>query len=150
MELSWGTIVKTINWTFVLNLINFAILLFVLNQILYKPVIRVMEGRRARLAEQLKQAESRRHQAKELKAKREAELARARAEARELLEGARREGADLLRKERARALAEAHELIVQAEAVAAREREELEQELRAELEGLALAGAAKILGRDLQ
>jgi F-type H+-transporting ATPase subunit b len=150
MELGWGTIVKTINWTFVLNLINFAILLFVLNRVLYRPVIRVMEGRRARLAGQLKQAESRRHQAEELKAKREAELARARAEARESVEAARRAGVKLLKKERARALAEAHRIIAAAEAAAAREREELGQELRAELEELALASAAEILGRELR
>ncbi|MFQ6118016.1 MAG: F0F1 ATP synthase subunit B, partial [Candidatus Bipolaricaulia bacterium] len=137
------------NWTFILNLINFAILLFLLNRVLYRPVIRVMEERREGLAKRLAQAQRRRQEAEQLRARREAELAEARARARELIETARREGLGLLKEERAQALAEARRIIVAAEQEAAREREVLWQELQGELEELALASAAQILGREL-
>ncbi len=149
MELSWGTIVETINWTFFLNLLNFVVLLLVLRWVLYRPVIRVQEERRIKLEGRLAQAERRRHEAEELRTRMEEELSAARAQARELVETSRQEGLELLKRTRARALAEARGIISGAEAQAAEERQRLQAELEVGIRELARASAAKILGREV-
>lgn len=149
MELSWGTIVETINWTFFLNLLNFVVLLLVLSRVLYRPVIRVQQERTVKLQERLARAKRRRQQAEELRVRREEELSAARARARELIETSRREGLELLKRERARALAEAHRIISAAQAQAIEERDRLQVELQAGMRELARASAAKILGREV-
>ncbi len=149
MELSWGTIVETINWTFFLNLLNFAVLLVVLRWVLYRPVLRVQEERRVKLEGRLRQAERRRGEAEQLRIRMEEQLAAARAQARGLIEASRREGLELLKRTRERALAEAHEIISEAEAQAGEERQRLQAELDVGIRELARASAAKILGREV-
>ena len=46
MHLEWGTVVKTLNWTFIANLVNFAILLYLMKRFLYKPALAYLDRRR--------------------------------------------------------------------------------------------------------
>ena len=43
MTFEWGKIVKSINWTLVLNLLNFAILLYLLKRLLFKPALEYLD-----------------------------------------------------------------------------------------------------------
>ncbi len=128
---------------------NFFVLLLILRFTLYKPVLRLLDERRQRIAEGLNAAEAAR-----------AEAAQAQASIQEQLEAARREGQRLV--------AEAQEIAnrIQAEAreAAARDREaalararaeiELERdraiaELRAAFADLTIAAAERVIGQAL-
>ena len=76
--LGWETIIKSLNWTLILNVISFLLLVWLLRRILFKPLLRWLEGRR-------KLEEERIARAKALEAEAEAQeiLRQAREEARE-------------------------------------------------------------------
>lgn len=115
-----------IDWRLlVVNIVNFGILLFALWYFLYAPIVRVLEERRAKVSQSVIDAELARERLSEIEVSRSDVLARAGHEADDLLARARKAGSD---KER--------ELVVQAEAAAARivsagEAEAREQKARA-------------------
>jgi F-type H+-transporting ATPase subunit b len=100
-----------IDWfTFFIQIINFLILVVLLRMFLYKPVIRAMEEREAKIAARLKEAEDRQKEAEqevedtrqaraELEATRDEYLAKAKEEVearrKEMLEAVRREADEL-------------------------------------------------------
>jgi len=94
VHLEWGTVVKTLNWTFIANLINFAILLYLLKRFLYKPALAYLDRRRELIASRMEKARESEERAEELVAQREQELATAREQARRSLEEARARGGD--------------------------------------------------------
>ncbi len=63
-------------WTFLLQIINFAVLLFILKRLLYKPVREIMEKRRNLISKNLEEIESAKREAEELKEKNQKELDR--------------------------------------------------------------------------
>ncbi len=71
------------NATFLVSAISFILFVFIMNAILYKPVIKVMEEREAFLKANSDEAEIARSSAKEFADKKQSELAAARKEATE-------------------------------------------------------------------
>jgi len=69
------------NATFLVSAISFILFVFIMNAILYKPVIKIMEEREAFLKSNLDEAESARATTGEIAEKKQSELAAARAEA---------------------------------------------------------------------
>lgn len=138
-----------LNFTLLLQTINFLILAFVLYKFLFKPLASFME----------KRAEGIRHSLEEAKQARE-EVARARAEYEESLRTARQEGAALrqrmereLGEERERAIQhsreEANRMISQARADIDQEVRRAKAELREETVNLSLTAAERLLQRSL-
>jgi len=130
MELDWST--------FLLEIVNFLILVWILKHFLYRPVRSAIEARRVRVAAALEQAEATRDEAEQARAAFEAQrkaLDLANAQARDALE---RE----LAAERERRLAELREALQRErdKAMALAERERTESERRAQEDALALAG----------
>lgn len=66
------------NATFLVSAISFILFVFIMNAILYKPVIKIMEEREAFLKANFDEAEDARMSAKELADKKQSELAEAR------------------------------------------------------------------------
>lgn len=97
MELSWTT--------FVLEIINFLVLVFILQRFLYKPVIAVLEARQKRVQEALAQAESSQRHAEMLKDQYESRLQKWEKER----ESLRQELRDEIETERHRQLAQLRE-----------------------------------------
>lgn len=137
MRLDWSTLV--------LQLINFAILVWLLQRFLYRPVLRVIDARRqaadTRYAEAQRTAETAKQQLAELEtqragvaADRAAALASAREEARQLVE-TRREEAER----------DARALLDEARQTLARERETLLAEARRSALDLAAGMARRVL-----
>ncbi|MCG6942660.1 MAG: F0F1 ATP synthase subunit delta [Thiohalocapsa sp.] len=138
MELDWST--------FLLEIVNFLILIWILKHFLYRPVRASIEARRERVAAALEQAEAARAEAEQaragLEAQREA-LAQERGEARAGLER------ELAAERERRLTALAEELEREREkAQALAERERTETERRTQEAALALAGrfAGRLLG----
>lgn len=141
--------IVNIDFTFVLQAINFAILAFILYRFLFKPLAQFME----------KRAEGIRHSLDEAKRARD-EVVQARAEYEESLRTARQEAA-ALRQRMEREITEERERLVhqsreEAQRMITQARSEIEQEVRrakAEIRGeavnLSLTAAERLLQRSM-
>lgn len=69
------------NATFLVSAISFIVFVFIMNAILYKPVIKIMEEREAFLKSNFDEAEAARFETGKISDKKQSELAAARAEA---------------------------------------------------------------------
>jgi F-type H+-transporting ATPase subunit b len=136
-----------INVTLGLQLINFLLLMFLLNHLLFRPIVRLLDERSAR-------TEGRVADAERAEAEADAMLADYEAKVREVRGGADQARGEVLRK----ADAERQDLLAQATEEAAKtvaeirarvrgETEQARQALQAEANQLATAAAARILGR---
>lgn len=74
------------NATFLVSAISFIVFVFIMNTVLYRPVIKIMEERQAFLDKNEKDTEDANRQAEEFATKKEAELAKARAEAKSIVD----------------------------------------------------------------
>lgn len=111
------------------QILNFAILIFLLYRFLYNPVLNMLQERRERIREGLAEAERVRAEAEEQRKQYEQELARQRQESQERIQKAMQAGEEA----RAEIIAEARK---EAEQIKLRAREEIEYERRQALEQL--------------
>jgi len=79
-----------------LTWLAFGLTAFLLHKLLWKPILRAVEGRERSISEALEGAESARRELAEVEARRRETVARAAAEAREVTERAVREATDML------------------------------------------------------
>ena len=131
------------------QVINFLLLLYLLNRFLFKPVLKLLDEREARIKKGLEDAEAAAHDRQLAQAEREAAMDEARKEAQAMIARATKIADD----SRAEILAEAKE---QAEKVTTRAAEEITAEkeramaeLRATVADLALEAAAKLVRSDM-
>ncbi len=128
---------------------NFVILLLILRFTLYKPVLRMLDQRRARIAEGLGAAEEARAEASDAQARIQAQLDEARGQGQEIVANAQQVAARL--QEEARAQAERDR-----EAAADRSRQEIQLErdraiadLRAEFAEITVTAAERVIRQSL-
>lgn len=150
MSWDWVTILKNLNWTFIFNIINFVLLLWLLTRFLYRPALDWLEKRRKLEEERLVRAKAREEEAQVLRVKAEEELSSANRQARELVARAEAEAQEILRQAKEEAREEARRLLKEEERVAARLREEALEELRKEYASLVVLAAAQVLGREVR
>ena len=136
--------------TFIITIINIAVLFLILRKLLFKPVTKFMADRARRIQESIEQSEKTRSQAKALLAQYEDQLKAAGAEAEAIISAARENAA----LEAGRILAESR---VSAETALANGRKQLELEKRAalaafrkEAAALVTAAAGRLVGRELR
>lgn len=146
-QIQWETIVTNINWTFVINLVQFFLLALILNHILYKPLLQFMANRQARLKGQLEDAEQQRAAAEALRDQQASTLREANLEARKTLEAARQEANAMRRQLRAEAEEEARNMIEAARREAEAELKPVHKALLGQVEHLAAVAAAQVLGQ---
>lgn len=136
-----------INETLVLQLINFLLLMFLLNRLLFRPLVRLLDERTARTEGRQAEATRAEAEADAKLADYEGKLRAARAaadEARgEVLRSAEAERQGLL----AQAAAEAEHTVAEIRARVRSEADQARRALRAESNALATAAATRILGR---
>ena len=150
MHLEWGTVVKTLNWTFIANLINFAILLYLLKRFLYKPALAYLDRRRELIASRMEKARKSEERAEELVAQREQELATAREQARRSLEEARTRAEEIVAESKGTARREAERILAEARRQIEQEREQMVEELRRSYAEIAVLGAGRVLDREVK
>ncbi|HMM20882.1 MAG TPA: F0F1 ATP synthase subunit B [Selenomonadales bacterium] len=138
-----------LNATLIAQIINFLILVAILAKVAYKPLMKALADRQARIEGNLATAEQERTAAAELKREYQEQLAQARTQAQAIVEKATKlaeqtkdEIIQEARAEHARLLKEAREEI-------ARERERAIAELRGEVVSLSIAAATKIVGHNI-
>ena len=137
MHWEWGKVVKTINWTFIANLVNFALLLYLMKRFLFKPALDYLDKRRERIAARIQAAREGEEKAAQLVAEREEELKTAHAQ--EIIAAAKED-----------AKAEANRILAEARRQTEQERSRMEAELRRAYAEIAVLGAARVLDREVK
>ena len=131
------------------NVISFLLVCFLLQRYAYKPIIDVLEERRQRIAESLRNAEQIKQQLADAEVKHAEILNRANAEAQKMIEEARASAAALAEQRNQQAIAEAEGIISKAREALQIERDRAFTDLRAEVARLVVATTGKVTGKIL-
>ena len=131
------------------QLLNFVIVAFLLNQFAYKPIMKVLQQRRDRIASSLNKEKEIEEELKKTAEERHATLAEANQQASKMIEEARASAAKITEQETQKAAATAEQIIAQAKEAATAEREKLMAEFRKEIGQLVGLTTEKVIGRTL-
>lgn len=138
-----------INATLIAQALNFLILLFILAKFAYKPLLKVMEERKEKIASDLQAADKAKADAEAVKAEYAAKLAEAKAEAQAIVDNARKTAAAAHDKIMADTKAEQEQVIAAAKEAIALEQKKSMDEIRAQVIDLSMAVAGKIVEQKL-
>ncbi|MBQ8919357.1 MAG: F0F1 ATP synthase subunit B [Acidaminococcaceae bacterium] len=135
--------------TFIAQIVNFIILLFILAKFAYKPLLKVLDARRERVANDLETAEKTRVEAEELKAQYSKKLAEARSEATAIVEKANKIGQKVHDDFVAQAQAEKEQLMTSAKQTIENEKQQALTDVRTQVINLATEIAGKVVDQKL-
>jgi F-type H+-transporting ATPase subunit b len=131
------------------QILGFLILLWGLRKWAWGPVLGMLEARRQKIAGAFDEAERRKTEALELKAKYEQDLRGIEAQARQRIQQAVTEGQKVAAEIKVQAQADAQQRLTRAEDEIARERAKAKELLKQHIIGLAVRTAEKILRQNL-
>jgi len=150
MQTEWGTIVKSINWTLVFNLINFAILLLLLRWLLFKPAMKYLDARRNLIAQQMASAAKSEEDARALVQTKTDELETTRARVADIVKDAHARSTEMIHAAKGEARKEADRIVADARARMEQERDDMIGDLRRAYADLAILGAERVLDREIK
>ena len=138
-----------INATLIAQVINFLFLVFVLAKFAYKPLAKMMEERKNKIASDLEAAEKARTDAEAIQKECAEKLAAARQEAAAIIEEATKDAQAIRDKAVADTRAEQDKIVADAKAAIANDKKAAMDDVRAQVVDLAMAAAGKIIGQKL-
>jgi len=133
--------------TFGWQILNFLVLLAILNKLLYKPMLNMLAERKKTIQDSLDKAESARAEAEKLQAQYQSQLLQAKKEAQEIIEKATKMGEEMKEDIVNNAKNEADKAIKKAQEEIAREKNQAVAALRQEIATLAVLAAGKVVGK---
>ena len=134
---------------FISQLIAFTIVALLLKKFAYKPVLDMLEQRKARIAEAEANAEKIKSELAETESARDKILEEARSEANRLIEETHSAAAELKEAKTQEAISSAEAIIAKAQEAAAAERDKLMAELKQEVGRLEVETTCKVTGKVL-
>lgn len=138
-----------ITFTLIAQALTFAILIWFTAKFVWPPLINAIEARQKTIADGLAAGERGKHDL-EMAAKRSAEIIReAKEKAAEILANGDKRASEIVEAAKAQAKVEGDRIIAGAKAEIDQEVFRAKEQLRTEVSAIALAGAAKILGREI-
>ncbi len=138
-----------INATLIGQMITFGLFVWVMMKFVWPPLTQAMQERQQRIAEGLAAAEQGNTQLERSRQEVESALQAARQQAAEILAQANRRGAEMIEQAKQAAREEGERQIRSAEALIAQEVSHARESLRREVADLAMAGAGRILKREI-
>lgn len=129
--------------------INFSIVLFVLWRFAYKPIFKLLEARRQKIADSIANADKIKAQLAETEVERKRVLAEAGDQAARLIEDARAAAARVSETETQKAIATAEQIIAKAREAAAQDHARMLAELKREVGRLVVQTTATVTGKVL-
>lgn len=129
------------------QVVNFLILLFILKRFLYKPILKVLEERKKKIAESLKNASEIEKKLEQITEDREKKLQKAAKEAEEIIKEATENADKIITQAHEKAGKDIEKILAKTENEMELEREKLKQEIRAELAHLVELGLKKVSGK---
>ncbi len=131
------------------QVVNFLLLLFLLNKFLYKPLLKVILERKDRIVQGLKGAEEIEEKLKKLELDREKKLEEVASEAKVILKDAADSASQVIEEARKTAEVTAAKILAQASDEVRLEGEKMRQQIRSELSELVIMSLQKITGKVL-
>jgi len=139
-----------VNWgLFISQLIAFSIVAVLLNKFAYKPVLEVLEQRKAKIAEGLENADKIKAELEQAESTRKEIIEKANAQANALIEEAREAAQKVRDTETQKAIASAEEIITKARHATEAEHAKMLAELRKEVGKLVVETTSKVAGKVL-
>ena len=136
-------------WKLAFQIINFLILLYLLNRFLFKPVLARLDERSATISKGLEDAETAARDRALARAEREAAVAEARKEANEMIARANKIAEDTRNQILTDARAEAEKVSTRAREEIVAEKDKAMAEIRGQVAELALAAAGKLVRHEM-
>src|SRR6201987_1129399 len=138
------------NWKlFLSQVISFCIVAFLLRRFAYKPILAVLEERRKKIEEGQLNAEKIRKELAEAEKRYQEIVAKANADAQQMIDEARESSAHVAERKQQEAIASAEQILAKAKEAAALEHERQMQSLKRELGHLVVETTAKVTGKVL-
>lgn len=131
------------------QVISFCVVAFLLQRFAYKPILKVLEERRQRIAEGLANADKIKQELASAQGKAQEMLIQASAQGTKLIEEARASAAKVLETESQKAIATANDIITKARQANEAELVRMKMELRREVGRLVVSTTAKVTGKVL-
>jgi len=128
------------------QVISFCVVAFALHRFAYKPILKVLEERRERIAEGLANADKIKQELANAQASAQEILKSANTKGNQLIEEARQSAAKVLEVESQKAIATANDIIGKARQASEAELVRMKAELRKEVGRLVVATSAKVTG----
>ncbi|MGH3497583.1 MAG: F0F1 ATP synthase subunit B [Nocardioidaceae bacterium] len=138
------------NGTFVVELIAFALMLFVIARYIVPPINKAMTERQAAIKQQLDEAEQAKADAHKAENDYKSQLVEARHEAARIREEAREQGAAIIAEMRQHAQAESNRIIEHAQSQLEADRQQVMNQLRNDIGSIATTLAGTIVGESLE
>ena len=139
-----------VDWPhFIAQFISFGIVAFLLHRFAYKPILKVLEERRQKIAEGLANAEKIKAELAKTEASRQEVINQANQQATKLIEEARAAAARVQEQETQKAIASAKDIVEKARQAADAEHARMLAELRREVGRLVVNTTGKVIGRTL-
>lgn len=139
----------TISVTLIVQMVTFGLLIVFVNRVLWGPLVALLARRQQHIADGLAAAQAGQRALEEARAREEELLALARERAAEILDRAERRAHELIEEARARGQEEGAQLLALARAQATTELARARADLRRDVARLALLGAERIIGREI-
>ncbi len=134
---------------FISQVISFVVVAFLLQKFAFKPILTVLNERRDRIEQGLKNADRTKAELANAQAKAQEILTQANTNANRLIEEARAAAAKVQEAETQKAIVQAEQIIVKARQAAAADHARMLAELRQEVGRLVVATTAKVSGKVL-
>ncbi len=134
---------------FLFQLVNFVVLFLILRKLLHKPLINLLDTRKAEIESGLSNAEKMKHALAEAEAKQDELIADARTKAKALVDETRAQAKELGQQLTDDAKKKADGVLAGARAELAEERERLRSELKQELAEMVVVATEKVLQQPL-
>ena len=135
--------------SFLSNIISFLIVCVALQIFAYKPVVTMLESRREKIAEGLRNAEKIKAELADAERKKSDILAQANAEAQRMIEEARASAATVAERKTQQAIAEAEQIVAKAHEATRIEHDRMLTELKREVGHLVIETTSKVTGKVL-
>ena len=134
---------------FVAQVISFCIVAFLMHRFAYKPVLKILEERRQKIAQGLADAEKMKQELAAAQVKVQEVMTQAGAQASKIIEEARSAAAKISEQEAQKAIATAQDIVNKAREASTAELAKMKADLRKEIGALAVKAAMQVTGKVL-
>ena len=138
-----------INLTLIGQSITFIVFVWFCMKFVWPPVMAALNERKQKIADGLAAAEKGKHDEELAKERAVEELKKAKAQAQEIINGAEKRASEIVEEAKDTARTEGERLLTAANAEIEQEANRAREQLRGEVVSLAVAGAAKVLKREI-
>ena len=139
-----------VNWILLsAQIVNFLVVLFVLQKFLYKPLLKVLDERKQKIEEGLSNAEKIQKELEDTEVKRQQIMDEAIEEGKRVISEATQQGAVLMQESQAKAREEMEAMMNQGMQMIAGEKEKMKSEIKGEVAAMITMSMEKVLGKAL-